>query len=75
MRFEVEGVVEFEELDQAQNNKGWEALLYGQVSLHWKEIQHKYYIYLGKRNTGDRWVWLMIQKIWDVAWDHWEHRN
>jgi hypothetical protein len=49
--------------------------LNGQVSLHWKEIQHQYYIFLGKRTTGERWVWLLIQKIWDVAWDQWDHRN
>jgi hypothetical protein len=32
-------------------------------------------IYLGKRNTGERWVRLLIQKIWDVSWDQWDHRN
>jgi hypothetical protein len=29
----------------------------------------------GKRNSGERWVWLLIQKLWDVAWNQWEHRN
>jgi hypothetical protein len=27
----------------------------------------------GKRNSGERWVRLLIQKIWDVAWNQWEH--
>jgi hypothetical protein len=49
--------------------------LNGQVLLHWKEIQHQYYIYLGKRNTGERWVWLLVQKNWDVSWDQRDHRN
>jgi hypothetical protein len=62
-------------MDQAQNDIGWEALLNGQVSLHWKEIQHQYYIFLGKRNTGERWVRLLIEKMWDVAWDQWDHRK
>jgi hypothetical protein len=35
----------------------------------------EYYIYLGKRNTGERWVRLLIQKIWNVDWDQWDHGN
>jgi hypothetical protein len=49
--------------------------LNGQVSTAWKEIQHQYYLFLGNRNSGERWVWLLIQKIWGVAWGQWEHRN
>jgi hypothetical protein len=42
-----------QDLDQAQNDIRWEALLNGQVSTLWKCIQHQYYISLGKRNTGE----------------------
>jgi hypothetical protein len=62
-------------LDQAQNEIGCEALLNGQVLIHWKEIQHQYYIYLGKRNTVECWVRLRIQKVWSIALDQWDHRN
>jgi hypothetical protein len=29
----------------------------------------------GKRNSGERWVRLLIKKLWDVAWYQWDHRN
>jgi hypothetical protein len=47
----------------------------GQVSALWKEIEHQYFLFLGKRDSGERWVRLLIQKLWDVAWYQWEHRN
>jgi hypothetical protein len=63
MRSAVEGGPELQELDQAQNEIDREALLNGQVSVLWKETQHQYYIYLGKWNTGERWVRMLIQNI------------
>jgi hypothetical protein len=69
MKSAVEGGWEFEQFDQAQDIIEWEALLSRQVSLHWKRIKYQYYIYLGKLNTGERWVRLLTHNIWDVAWD------
>jgi hypothetical protein len=66
---------EIQKLDQAQNDIGWEALLNGQVLTLWKEIKHQYFLFLGKRNLCERWVQLLIQKLFDVAWDQWEHKN
>jgi hypothetical protein len=57
-------------LDQGHNYIGWSALLNGQVSTVWKEI-----LVPGKRNSGERWVRLLIKKIWYVTWNQWEHRN
>jgi restriction endonuclease len=48
-------------VDQAQNDIRWEALLYGQVSTLWKDIQHQYFLFMGKRNSGEGWVRLSIQ--------------
>jgi hypothetical protein len=28
-----------------------------------------------RRRTGLRWLTALIQKLWDVAWDMWDHRN
>jgi hypothetical protein len=66
---------EIEKLDQAQHDIGWKALLNGQVSTVWKKIQHQCFLFLGKRNSGERWVRLLIKKLRDVAWDQLEHRN
>jgi hypothetical protein len=66
---------EIEKLYQAQHDIMWEALLNGKVLIVWKEIQHQYFLFPGKSNSGERWVRLMIQKRWDVAWDQRKHRN
>jgi hypothetical protein len=57
------GGAEIQELDQAQNDTDWKALLNGQVSLMWKEIQRKCFIHLGKQNPGEYWVRMLIQKL------------
>jgi hypothetical protein len=66
---------EIQKLDQAHNDIRWEALLNGQVPAVRKEIQHQYYLFVGKRKSGERWVLLLIKTLWDVAWDQWDHRN
>ena len=41
----------------------------------WREIQHNYFVYLGSRRTGARWVSALVTKLWQVAWDQWDDRN
>ena len=59
--------------EQAQ--LGWDAALFGFWSTAWTEAQDSYFRFLGKRNSGRRWLSLLIQQLWDTAWDLWEHRN
>jgi hypothetical protein len=47
----------------------------GQMGYLWKGIQQEYLEFLGRRNTGRKWVRELIKKLWGVAWDMWEHRN
>ncbi len=54
---------------------GWQALLEGRLSMEWSGVQQRYYDWLGSRKTGRRWVVMLIRKLWQVAWDQWEHRN
>ena len=58
-----------------QDGIGWQALLEGAPAQGWSDAQQRYYDGLGKRNTGERWLTAIIQKLWDVAWDLWEYRN
>jgi hypothetical protein len=52
------------------------AILSGRPSpVGWSEVQHRYYEFLDSRRTGLRWLTALIQKLWDVAWDMWDHRN
>ena len=60
---------------RCQDELGWYNFLMGRISLHWKAVQQRYYEWLGKRNTGKKWATALIQKVWDVSWDMWDHRN
>jgi hypothetical protein len=58
-----------------QDELGWYNFLMGRISIQWKEVQHRYYQWLGKRNTGRKWATALIKKVWEVSWDMWDHRN
>ena len=32
-------------------------------------------LWMGTQMTGERWVAALIQKLWDIAWYLWDHRN
>jgi Fe-S cluster biosynthesis and repair protein YggX len=49
--------------------------MFGNISVLWQEIQAQYFREIGKQNSGLRWTSALIQKILQVAWDQWEHRN
>ena len=63
------------ELWDVQLRIGWRNAFGGSLATLWKEIQHNYYVSLGRRKTGARWVTELIQKLWQVSWDQWADRN
>ena len=58
-----------------QDKIGWYNLLLGRLSIKWMDAQQKYLESIGKRTTGKRWTIAIITKLWDIAWDMWQHRN
>jgi hypothetical protein len=60
---------------ELQDRIGWYPFVNGHLCNLWKGIQHQYYVFLGRRNTGRKWVRELIKKLWGIAWDMWEHRN
>jgi hypothetical protein len=58
-----------------QDELGWYNFLMGRISIEWKAVQQRYYEWLGKRNTGKKWAVALIQKVFSVSWDMWDHRN
>jgi hypothetical protein len=58
-----------------QDQIGWQSLLEGRPSLGWSEVQQRYLEWLGSRKSGLRWLTALIHKLWDIAWDMWDHRN
>ena len=60
---------------QLQDEVGWQAFLEGTPVKQWAEVQQCYYDWIKSKKSGERWLAAVIQKVWDVAWDLWEHRN
>jgi hypothetical protein len=61
-------------LVQYQHTIGWGRFLKGWLSKEWQAIQQRYYDSLCMRRTGRRWTIALIKKLWNIAWDLWEHR-
>jgi hypothetical protein len=66
---------DLQELQDAQDDIGWDKFMFGNIYVLWQEIQAQHFREIGKQNSGLRWTSALIQKIWQVAWDQWEHRN
>jgi hypothetical protein len=43
--------------------------------VEWAGIQQAHFLWLGRRNTGKHWATSMVVKLWEIAWDLWDHRN
>jgi len=62
-------------LIKVQEVFGWRDFFEGWIPVAWVEAQQAYYSLISSFRTGKRWVTLLITKLWDIAWDLWEHRN
>jgi hypothetical protein len=62
-------------LIKVQEVFGWRNFFEGWIPVAWVEAQQAYYSLISSFRTGKRWVTLLITKLWDIAWDLWEHRN
>ena len=58
-----------------QDEIGWQHFLEGALVLGWQDVQAIYYESIKSRRTSLRWISALIRKLWEVAWDQWEHRN
>jgi hypothetical protein len=63
------------ELEKHQDNIGWEIILEGALPIAWAKHQHQYYMTTGSKCSGKRWLTQLILKLWNTAWNLWEHRN
>lgn len=60
---------------EAQDAIGWLCFMYGFWSLEWIGIQQAYLVSLQSKISVKRWSSAIIQKLWLIAWDMWDHRN
>ncbi len=64
-----------EEVLEHQSSIGWQRFFEGWTGIGWERAQQAYFTLIKSRRTGKRWVVALIKKMWDIAWDLWEHRN
>jgi len=65
----------FNPLEVAQTKIGWDRLLDGWLSQYWRNQQEQRWSQVQSRKSSKRWTSALIQKLWDISWDMWEHRN
>ena len=58
-----------------QDNFGWDCFIYGFWSDQWSAVQQAYLLSLQSKLTVKRWSSAIILKLWQIAWDMWDHRN
>jgi hypothetical protein len=66
---------EFQDLLHDQQTIGWRRFFEGWFAYSWAEMQQRYYNLLRSSRTGRRWASAIVLKLWNIAWDMWEHRN
>jgi hypothetical protein len=65
----------FQDVVRNQNQIGWQRFIEGWLTKDWAAIQQQYYELIRPHRTGRRWAMALIKKLWETAWDLWEHRN
>jgi hypothetical protein len=60
---------------QKQQEFGWGAFFEGFVAKEWRYAQEKYLTRTKSLRSSRRWLSALIRKMWQIAWDLWEHRN
>ncbi len=60
---------------EEQQRIGWDRMMDRWLSQKWRDHQDKIWKHAKSRKSSLRWTAALIQKLWDVAWDMWQHRN
>jgi hypothetical protein len=63
------------ELVNQQTKLGWRNFFEGMIATNWQVAQQVYLSRIGSRKSSKRWATSIIRKLWQIAWDMWEHRN
>jgi hypothetical protein len=64
-----------EQVADKQTELGWKHFFEGRLHNQWRKLQESYHLQMSIRRSGKRWSGAIIKKLWDIAWDLWEHRN
>jgi len=59
-----------------QHDIGWNIYFFKWwLSFEWAASQYEYYKFLLSWRTRKRWVITIIKRLWQIAWDLWDHQN
>jgi hypothetical protein len=58
-----------------QDALGWPSFFEGFIHQGWAECQQEYFNRIGSGKTGDKWLSLLIQQMWEIARELWRHTN
>jgi len=56
-----------------QSQIGWGAVLEGWLGMEWCAQQEAYWTQWKRKKSSCCWTVELIKKLWDVAWDMWDH--
>ncbi len=54
---------------------GFELIVEGWLAIEWEGAQKSYFKLLNSHKSGQRWMICLLQRLWQIVWDMWEHRN
>jgi hypothetical protein len=64
------------ELQEVQDALDWDnIILFCNIALQWHDTQERYYRELATQDSSFQWANMLIEKLWDLLWDLWEHWN
>jgi hypothetical protein len=63
------------ELSKKQDSCGWRNFFEGFLLKDWYTTLNQHLSQTHSRKSPRRWLSALIQKLWLIAWDLWEHRN
>ncbi len=58
-----------------QSLLGWDGIMDGWLGIEWCLQQEAYWNQWKRRKSSKRWTSKLIKKLWNIAWDMWDHRN
>jgi hypothetical protein len=64
-----------QELIDKQTRCGWRNFFEGLILKDWREAMTLHLAKIRSTKSSKRWLTALIRKLWQVAWDLWEHRN
>jgi hypothetical protein len=62
-------------LAQIQQQMGWNNVIEGRLGTCWRSAHQSNSDELGRKGSSVQWITSLIIKLWETAWDLWEHRN